>query len=136
MSNKEDVKSMYEAVSLKSLVQFEPYAALDKEVVRFLYHPKNIALKEKLSNSFLSCFADGVQDLESASLFHRILAQAMQSSQASPSLELVHSLKAWRSGTEGTYQCLRAALDQYSIFRGRNPLVSTRSTVSVCVVVN
>ena len=135
VSNKEVVKSMYGADSLKRLVQFEPYAALDKEVVRFLYHPDNIALKEKLSNSFLSCFADGVQNLESASLFHRILAQAMQSSQASPSLELVHSLNVWRNETEGTYQYLRTTLDQYSIYGGRNPLVSTRSTVSVCDVV-
>ena len=137
VSNKEDVKSMYGSVPLQSLVQFEPYAALDKEVVRFLYHPQNPALEEKVSNTFLARFASHVQDPDSVSLFSRILAQATptQSSQASPSQELVHSLEVWRNETEGTYQCLRTTLDQYSIFGGRNPLVSTRSTVSVCDVV-
>ena len=137
VSNKEDVKSMYGSVPLQSLVQFEPYTALDKEVVRFLYHPQNPALEEKVSNTFLARFASRVQDPESVSLFSRILAQATptQSSRASPSQELVHSLKVWRNETEGTYQCLRTTLDQYSIFGGRNPLVSTRSTVSVCDVV-
>ena len=126
-----------DASPLKSIVQFEPYLCLSMKAYDFLFHPQNPVLKEKVSNDFLSCFADRVQDPDSVSLFSRILAQAppTQSSQASPSQELVHSLKVWRNETEGTYQCLRTTLDQYSIFGGRNPLVSTRSTLSVCDVV-
>ena len=126
-----------DASPLKSIVQFEPYLCLSRKAFNFLFHPQNPVLKEKVSNNFLSCFANRVQDPDSVNLFRHILAQATptQSSQASPSQELVHSLKVWRNETVGTYQCLRTTLDQYSIFGGRNPLVSTRSTVSVCDVV-
>ena len=58
VSNKEDVKSMYGPMSLQSLVQLEPYAALDMEVVQFLYHTQNPTLNEKVSIAFLSRFAD------------------------------------------------------------------------------
>ena len=137
--NRPYVTSMTRPVAspLKSIVQFEPYFGLSRKAFDFLFHPQNPALKEKVSDNFLSCFADHFQDPDSVNLFIRILAQAppTQSSQASPSQELVHSLKVWRNETEGTYQCLRTTLDQYSIFGGRNPLVSTRSTVSVCDVV-
>ena len=134
--NKPNVTSVTRRVAspLKSIVQFEPYLCLSRKAFNFLFHPQNPALKEKVSNTFLSCFAARVQDPESVWLFSRILAQATptRSSQASPSQELVHSLKVWRNETKGTYQCLRTTLDQYSIFGGRNPLVSTGPPVFVC----
>ncbi len=42
----------------------------------------------------------------------------------SPRQEVVQALETWRSETEGTYSCLRETLNKYSVFTGRNPLVS------------
>ncbi len=43
----------------------------------------------------------------------------------SPRQEVVQALETWRSETEVTYRsCLRETLNKYSVFTGRNPLVS------------
>ena len=38
--------------------------------------------------------------------------------------DLVQVMQVWRDHSEGNYQCLRRKLDQFSVFAGRNPLVS------------
>ena len=40
-------------------------------------------------------------------------------------------LKSWRDGGDGTYRSLRQILDQFSMFAGRNPLVSKLMTSSL-----
>ena len=43
---------------------------------------------------------------------------------SSPREQVVDGLKKWRSKTEGSYVCLMETLNKYSVFTGRNPLVS------------
>ena len=109
--------------SLESLLSFEPYADLGESILHQL-------------------FAEGSQRLEIISIAERIpekntqmikkifkpspiqLQQKMsEGSIASP---VYHVLDMWRDNCAGTYQCLRAKLDQFSVFAGRNPLVSCK----------
>ena len=108
-------------VSLHSLLSFEPYADLGEANVHEL-------------------FSDGKQRLQIFSIAERIpdkntemikkifkpsptqLRERMSGgSIASP---VYHVLDMWRDSCGGTYQCLREKLDQFSVFAGRNPLVS------------
>ncbi len=61
-------------------------------------------------------------------MYRRILSQSQAANAniklVSPRQEVVQALETWRSGTEGTYSCLRETLNKYSVFTGRNFLVS------------
>ena len=124
-SQKEAVKSIHRALSLKRLLQFEPYAGLDLNTLQCIHSDKNAMKDEHISNVFVSHFASQISDPNSILMYRRILSQPNVKSQSvSPRQEVVQALETWRSETEGTYRCLRETLNKYSVFTGRNPLVS------------
>ncbi len=115
-------------LSLKRLLQFEPYAGLDLNTLQCI-HSDKIAMKdEQISNAFVFHFARQISDPNSILMYRKILSQCRASifkiSPVNPRQEVVQALETWRSETEGSYSCLRDTLNKYSVFTGRNPLVS------------
>ena len=114
-------------VSLHSLLSFEPYADIGEANLRELLCSH---CSRKISDEFISKLAFCISNKPQAVLnvFETILlpmAERASLEAASSSLYRVRQvLKIWRDGCEGTYQCLREKLDQFSAFVGRNPLVS------------
>ena len=124
-SNREIVMSEYQSLSLKYLLNFEPYASLDQNTLQCIH--SDIMKDEKISNAFISHFANQTSCSEDHSMYIAVISHTQTSDSltqsSSSSLELVQALEAWRNNTEGTYNCLRETLTSYSIFTGRNPLV-------------
>ena len=108
-------------VSLDSLLSFEPYADLGEANLRELFSEEKQRLK-------IFSIADSIPD-KNTEMIKKIfkpsptqLRERMSGgSIASP---VYHVLDMWRDSCEGTYQCLREKLNQFSVFAGRNPLVS------------
>ena len=112
---------------LDTLLYFEPYAHLGECILREL-SDVNPNYQKVISDEFLHDIADrrhqkkelfiDVFDLPTTRLHDRIRCAPQ-----GPTYELIEVFKLWRERSEGSYQCLRRKLDQFSIFAGRNPLV-------------
>ncbi len=123
-----------DGLTFEYLLQFEPYAGLDQTTIQCIHSDKNVKKDEKISREFIFHFANQVVDPDSEDLtqvvqnsrmYRRILSNSnVKIPSVSPRQEVVQALKTWRSETEGTYSCLRETLNKYSVFSGRNPLVS------------
>ena len=119
-------------VSLDSLLSFEPYADIGETNLRELLCSH---CSRKISNEFISKLAFCISNKPQAVLnvFETILLplaeQASLEAASSPLYRVRQVLKIWRDGCEGTYQCLREKLDQFSVFAGRNPLVCIIASV-------
>ncbi len=132
-SNRGTIKStQHVGLTFKHLLQFEPYAGLDQTTIQCIHSDKNAKKDEKISSAFVSRFASQIGEPDSEDLdqinrnsrmYRRILSHSNVRS-VSPRQEVVQALETWRSETEGTYSCLRETLNKYSVFTGRNPLVS------------
>ena len=125
VAGKEVVKSIYRALPIKDLLQFEPYAHLDQDTLQCIHSEKNVMKDEKISNAFISHFACQIRSAEYIEIYTAILRPRSTPSTISfsPEQELIQAFESWRNETEGTYSCLRETLNKYSIFTGRNPLV-------------
>ena len=134
-SNRRMMKSTQQvAFAFKHLLQFEPYADLDQTTIQCIHSDKNAKKDEKISRAFISHFASQISDPEiedhdqvirNSRMYRRILSPSIVKIQSvSPRQEVVQALETWSSKTEGTYSCLRETLNKYSVFTGRNPLVS------------
>ena len=114
-------------VSLHSLLHFEPYADLGEANLRELFCSH---CSKKISEKFISNISLCISNKPHAILyaFESILLplaeRASLEAASSPLYRVRQVLNIWRDGCEGTYQCLREKLDQFSVFTGRNPLVS------------
>ena len=126
VAGKEVVKSIHRALPTKYLLQFEPYAHLDQDTLQCIHSEKNVMKDEKISNAFISHFTNQIRTAEHIEIYIAILQLRSTPStvSSSPTQELIQALESWRNETGGTYSCLRVTLDKYSIFTGRNPLVS------------
>ena len=134
-SNRIMIKSTQQnGLTFKHLLQFEPYAGLDQTTIQCIHSDKNTKKDEKISGAFIYHFANQISDpdneeqdqvVRNSSMYRRILSPSIvKIPLVSPRQEVVQALETWRSETEGTYSCLRENLNKYSVFTGRNPLVS------------
>ena len=137
-SNKIMIKSTQQVgLAFEHLLQFEPYAGLDQTTIQCIHSDKNTKKDEKISGAFISHFAELVinsdnenpdQVARNSRMFRIILSPSQTSvvkiQSVSPRQEVIQALETWRSETGGTYSCLRETLNKYSVFTGRNPLVS------------
>ena len=133
-SNKGTIKSTQQiAFAFKHLLQFEPYAGLDQSTIQCIHSDKNAKKDDKISRAFISHFASKISDPDSedqdqvvrnSRMYRRILSLSNIKIQNASPRQVVQALETWRSETEGTYSCLRETLNKYSVFTGRNPLVS------------
>ena len=129
MTRKKIVNSLHLALPVKCLLQFEPYFNLDQETLQCIHSEENVMKDEKISNTFVSHFANQLSCSEDIAMYIAILEgnQDIASQQTvrnvSSRQKLIQALKLWRDTTEGSYSYLRETLNTYSIFSGRNPLV-------------
>ena len=133
VAGKSSVVSMsVKSLSLESLLLFEPYADLGDPILRKLFEYQDLSPKVTQSDlmDIGTQFLKRIENrryliLELFPMDRYLLAECMTNAGVrSPEYEIVRVLLHWRDGFEGTYQCLREKLDQFSAFAGRNPLVS------------
>ena len=133
VAGKSSVVSMsVKSLSLESLLLFEPYADLGEPILRNLFDYQEPSPKVTQSDlmDIGTQFLKRIENrrdliLELFPMDRYLLAERMTNAGVrSPEYEIVRVLLHWREGCEGTYQCLREKLDQFSAFAGRNPLVS------------
>ena len=106
---------------LEEMLSFEPYYCLGEKNIREVFSDQNL---EPVSDTFIRSLARC--DSEKAKQFEKLLVASGLAVGSSPSMGQV--LRQWRDNSQGTRKCLRETLDQFSVFAGRNPLVS-----DVCV---
>ena len=115
----------HNAATLVELLHFEPYAQFG---LQELFNESDGG--GKISDEYLHHIAHLVCENKDNLLQHLITKHFTLKKQVPPS-DLVQVMQVWRDHSEGTYQCLRRELDQFSVFAGRNPLVSDCRYVSV-----
>ena len=115
------VVSARQTILLDNLITFEPYAEIGLSMLRSLHGDHN-DFGNKLSNQVLEMLSQKLS--RKANLFVEIFKEPHLLSSTPAAEELLTVLKQWRDRYEGTYKCLKEKLDQYSIFAGRNILVS------------
>ena len=115
-------------VNLKEFLLVEPYANLKADILQQLFIGET---KKIVSDRFLYEIAELIYYKKN--LFIDILktsraqlADKIRQALGGDIEEFVCVLQCWR-GDSGTYQSLRETLDQFSVFAGRNPLVSFMS---------
>ena len=106
---------------LEEMLSFEPYYCLGEMNIREVFSDQYL---EPVSDTFIRSLARC--DSEKAKQFEKLLVPSGLAVGSSPSMGQV--LRQWRDNSQGTSKCLRETLDQFSVFAGRNPLVS-----DVCV---
>ena len=107
-------------VSLDCLLTFEPYVELGIAALKKLCTSENDNEK-KVSDSFLEHLSHKLS--KKANLFYKLFKPSSHLS-SSTSEDLFTLLQTWRDECNGTYKCLKQKLDQFSVFAGRNVLVS------------
>ena len=124
--------------TIEELLYFEPYADIGETIIAQLFDEQNPCYSEVVSDSFLYAIADKAHPKQS--LFRKMLdlpASSVEFHQSQappgPAHAMGHLLVCWKERSDGSRQCLRQKLDQFSIFAGRNPLVS--QTVSNSTIV-
>ena len=125
IKGKDVVRSMYQVILLKHLLQFEPYAGLSHDTLQCLQSEENVRKNDMISNVFILHFAQQTTDLDLIDIYLAILSPSQMmvvenSIPVSPREKLIQAFVTWRNETEGTYSCLRETLNKYSIFTERN----------------
>ena len=117
-------------IHLEDLLYYEPYAHLGECLLQELFDERNPNHDEEITDRFFYRLADCIHT--KIDFFVKILkppAGMLQNmiDQAPPGSThaIVRVFQLWRlRNSKGSYQSLRRELDQYSVFAGRNPLVS------------
>ena len=120
------VNSLGNSSELRTILPFEPYASLGWDIIRQLFQKDTESLF--VSDKFLYDIAERIHNkkdlfIEMLKLSHSQLDEKIRQVPPGRFNEFVCVLQCWR-GDSGTYQSLRETLDQFSVFAGRNPLVS------------
>ena len=108
-------------IPAKDFLSFEPYLEMKLSTIHELWDEKND--KEVMSERFLSRFAQ--QATDKLISFIKVFTGSSDSSISDD--QLYQNLLKWRDGdanNKKTYRDLRQIIDQYSVFAGRNVLVS------------
>ena len=120
--NESSVVLQCDEIDAENFLSFEPYLEMKSSTIHELWDEKNE--KKVISERFLSTFAE--QASEKLTLIIGILIGNSASSTRDD--QLYQILLKWRDGdmnNQKTYRDLRQIVDQYSVFAGRNVLVST-----------
>ena len=120
-------------ISIVDLLGFEPYAYLGERIIRELFDEQNTSYSKHVSDDFLYGIAN--KNYHTFDLVKKMLNLPEASVEIHISLapipgeihKMAHLLQLWRERSEGSRQCLRQTFDQFSVFAGRNPIVSIQS---------
>jgi len=111
-------------IALTELLGFEPYAFLGQHIIKEIFDEHKT--QEHISDEFLHSIAD--RNYHEFDHFKKMLeistASADSPATQTPSGEMARLLLSWREKSKGSRQCLHQKLNQFSVFAGRNPLVS------------
>ena len=113
--------------TLEKLLYFEPYAHLGERILRELFNEEKPHCDKEVTDEFLYRIADQVHKKKDhfIELFKSpatMLHERIREAPPGPTHEIARVFQLWRDRSDGTYQCLRKELDQFSVFGGRNPL--------------
>ena len=117
-------------IHLEDLLYYEPYAHLGESILQELFDEQNPNYDEVITDTFFYRMADCIHTKMDnfvnmlkppAGMLQNMLDQAPPGSTHA----IVRVFQLWRlRNNKGSYQSLRRELDQFSVFAGRNPLVS------------
>ena len=127
------VGERFKTIEIDELVYFESYTSLSDKLMAFLYSGDD-SLDQPIPDSFLLDFASSAylkqSKLKEILSFNEselagAVAQCDEQYKADQRHQCFLLLRTWRDSNENTtYNGLRKLLDSFSIFCGRNPLVS------------
>ena len=134
-----------EMITINELLYFEPYTCLSEErIVKLIQKSET---DEEVSDDYLRDCAkvahpktDFLKKIllltEHDSEYNTAVMQVRDQFSDDPTHKCFHVFTTWKKFTRNpTYKGLRDALDNYSIFRGRNPLVSRKGSISnKCII--
>ena len=127
-------------LELDTLLHFEPYFHFSKHILQVLFDEESPNCTKAVSDYFLRNVADCIHQKEifiekifkpKSDLHFEHICQTFPNH----TRQLIEVLKIWRSSSEGSYRCLRKELDQFSVFAGRNPLVSLGYDLGHCICI-
>lgn len=111
-------------LELEYLLQFEPYAQLNKEVLQELFTANN---GKEVTERFLYQILDAVHCKEtmieaiiSQPPSQQALERQCSSKESADNQDLLEEFRSWRLSGQRKVQDIRDKLDQHSIFAGRN----------------
>ena len=126
-------------IALNELVHGEVYSDLGENILQLMFNEESLEYLQKVSDRFLSAVAKQVAKVPGkAEMIKKILlppsAVLDEATPTEDNEDLEMILVRWRETSDGTYQCLRETLDQYSVFSGRSPLVSIVYTFFIIII--
>ena len=109
-------------VEVERLLHFEPYTCFSVEMLRVLFAEDNS--EEIVSEAFLDVVSKTAHT--KVDQLKRVFSiDTIKLQQDQPEYQCKQVFQVWKESTQTpTYRSLRSALDKYSVFCGRNPLVS------------
>ena len=116
-----------EELDLECLLYFEPFAEMSQGVIQELFGDQHSRYDSEIDETFLCRLADNVH--KHVDKFMIMLeTSAIELSKANPQdsvQKMYHVLNLWKlkMGEMATYRNLRNAIESFSVFAGRNPLV-------------
>ena len=114
------VKPLDTPLDITQLVFFEPYMFCNPQCLVDLFCKDLESCY--VSPQFIECISICVDDF--CTLLNVSLHKVAGDSSSSDYDKAVRMFLEWQTQSDGTYQCLRQYMDKYSIFSGRNILVS------------
>ena len=128
-------------IELHHLLHFEPYMYLPTNCLFDLFsiHRQPRTLTQPFINSFAAAivklsannFCNSFNDF--CTMFG-VCSLEVQSTSSHRYQQTQNMFHAWQEKTDGTYQCLREHMDKYSVFSGRNILVSLKIGFFSCII--
>ena len=118
-------------IELHHLLHFEPYMYFSTECLFDLYstHSQSHTLTQEFIESAITSIGSAQNFCNVFNYFCTILNVSqlkIESISAHRYHQILGMFQAWQEKTEGTFQCLREHMDKYSVFSGRNILVSLK----------
>ena len=132
VKNSTSVVSKYGwTVPLRKLLCYEPYAGL-AHILQKLFNNEDPSYNTAVvSVRLLSDIADCIPDAEKRNMLEKLikphptrLQESIKRAPEGVTHEIICILQIWRDGCSGTCQCLREKLDEFSIFAGKDLMVS------------
>ena len=112
-------------MDIDMLLYFEPYVRLGEQILQQMF---DVGSRKVISDNFLHLLAESIHQknrfIELFKPSSALTLERLHQACPGPTHVLVEVFKIWRDHTKGSYQCLHKKLDQYSVFAGRNLLVS------------
>ena len=117
------------AIPVKNFLSFEPYLDMKSSAIQDLWDEKNE--KKIISEMFISTFVQQASD-ELTLFIKALVGDSARSTRDDDQLR--QHFFEWRDGdmnNQKTYHDLRQIVDQYSVFAGRNLLVSVKNMLAI-----